>query len=79
MTALADLPPVRHRGAAWHALRMDIEDFLYREADLLDQRRFQDWIELIAEDVVYFMPMRRNVKFGQQAERDVDEWTHGLH
>jgi 3-phenylpropionate/cinnamic acid dioxygenase small subunit len=55
------------RGPAYLALRMEIEDFLYREADLLDQRRFEDWLELLADDIVYFMPMRRNVKFGQQA------------
>src|SRR6185437_15096007 len=65
----------------------EIEDFLYMEADLLDQRRFRDWLELLAEDLIYFMPMRRNVKFGQHAERentrqgegiswfDEDKWT----
>ena len=26
----------------------EIEKFLYREAELLDDRRFNDWIELIA-------------------------------
>jgi len=43
-----------------------IEQFLYREAELLDDRRFNDWIELVAEDIHYHMPVRRNVKFGEQ-------------
>ena len=44
----------------------EIERFLYREAELLDDRRFNDWIELVADDIHYHMPVRRNVKFGQQ-------------
>jgi len=43
-------------------LKQEIEDFLYREADLLDERRYDDWLALLAEDVRYWMPMRRNVK-----------------
>ena len=68
-------------------LKQEIEDFLYREADLLDQRKFRDWLDLLAEDLVYFMPIRRNVKFGQHDEKentrqgegiswfDEDKWT----
>ena len=37
----------------------DLADFVYREARLLDQRRFQDWYELFAEDGRYWLPMRR--------------------
>ncbi len=43
-------------------LRAEIEDFLTREYELLDERRFSDWLELMAEDVVYVAPMARNVK-----------------
>jgi 3-phenylpropionate/cinnamic acid dioxygenase small subunit len=50
-------------------LKQEIEEFLYREADLLDERRYEDWLVLIAEDVRYWMPMRRNVKVGE-AERE---------
>jgi 3-phenylpropionate/cinnamic acid dioxygenase small subunit len=50
-------------------LRQEIEEFLYREADLLDERRYEEWLALIADDVRYWMPMRRNVKFGE-AERE---------
>ncbi len=46
-------------------LKHDIEEFLCKEAELLDERRFEEWLELLTEDVRYFMPIRRNVKFGE--------------
>ena len=42
-------------------LKEEIEQFLYREAELLDDRRYEEWLALFAEDAQYFMPMRRNV------------------
>ena len=42
-------------------LKEEIEQFLYHEAELLDERRYEEWLELFAEDAQYFMPMRRNV------------------
>ncbi|WGS22445.1 MULTISPECIES: 3-phenylpropionate/cinnamic acid dioxygenase subunit beta [unclassified Bradyrhizobium] len=75
------------RSAAYYRLKADVEDFYYREADLIDDRRFRDWLDLVADDITYFMPIRRNVKFGQQAARentrrgegmswfDEDKWT----
>ena len=45
-------------------LQRQVESFLYQEAELLDERRYEDWLGLLAEDVRYWMPMRRNVKFG---------------
>jgi 3-phenylpropionate/cinnamic acid dioxygenase small subunit len=48
-------------------LAQDVAEFLYREAELLDERRYQDWLALLAEDLRYWMPMRRNVKFGEEA------------
>ena len=35
-----------------------VEDFLYLEAELLDDRRFNDWMELFADDLHYVMPLR---------------------
>lgn len=46
-------------------LAHEIAEFLYREAELLDERRYQDWLALLADDVRYWMPMRRNVKYGE--------------
>src|SRR5215468_695804 len=50
-------------------LKQEIEEFLYYEADLLDERRYEEWLALVADDVRYWMPMRRNVKVGE-AERE---------
>src|SRR5262245_32801888 len=36
----------------------EVEQFLYREARLLDERRLHAWVELFTEDVRYWMPMR---------------------
>jgi len=35
-----------------------VEQFLYREARLLDERRFHDWLELFTDDLRYWMPVR---------------------
>jgi 3-phenylpropionate/cinnamic acid dioxygenase small subunit len=37
-----------------------VEQFLYREARLLDSRQFRQWIELLADDLRYWIPMRSN-------------------
>ena len=47
-------------------LREEIEQFYYHEAALLDNREFDQWIDLMADDIHYHMPIRRNVKFGEQ-------------
>jgi 3-phenylpropionate/cinnamic acid dioxygenase small subunit len=52
-------------------LKEEIEELLYREAELLDERRFEDWLDLFTEDARYWMPMRRNVP----AEEPAREFT----
>lgn len=73
----------------YQALQAEVAEFLYEEAELLDSRRYTEWLDLLADDLVYFMPMRRNVKFGEHAARentiqgegiswfDEDKWTLG--
>jgi 3-phenylpropionate/cinnamic acid dioxygenase small subunit len=85
--ALQTVPSELPRTEAYYRLKADMEDFLFAEADLLDERRFREWLNLLAEDITYFMPIRRNVKFGQHAQRentvqgsgiswfDEDKWT----
>jgi 3-phenylpropionate/cinnamic acid dioxygenase small subunit len=38
----------------------EVEQFLYREARLLDERRFHEWLELLADDIHYWMGSRSN-------------------
>jgi phthalate 3,4-dioxygenase beta subunit len=39
----------------------DILAFLYAEADVLDNRRHVEWLEMLTDDVVYKMPVRVTV------------------
>jgi 3-phenylpropionate/cinnamic acid dioxygenase small subunit len=39
------------------ALQHDIETLLFRQAALLDARRWQEWIDLFSDDGVYWMPV----------------------
>lgn len=36
--------------------RPEAEDILYREARLLDDQRYSDWLEMLAEKVSYWVP-----------------------
>ena len=38
----------------------EIEQFLYREARLLDDRKFHEWLDLLTDDIRYWMPVRSN-------------------
>jgi PAH dioxygenase small subunit len=39
-------------------LRFAVQDFLVAEAELLDDRRFEEWLELFTADVAYVAPIR---------------------
>lgn len=40
-------------------LTYEVEEFLYREGALLDERRLDEWLALTTEDIHYWMPLRR--------------------
>jgi 3-phenylpropionate/cinnamic acid dioxygenase small subunit len=42
-------------------LWFDLTQFYIREAWLLDERQLKEWLDLFTEDVLYFMPRRKNV------------------
>ena len=46
-------------------LRYEVEQFLCREAELLDSRQFEAWLDLLADDIRYWMPLSRNMAFGE--------------
>jgi 3-phenylpropionate/cinnamic acid dioxygenase small subunit len=45
----------------------EIEQFLYREARLLDTQQFEQWLDLFTEDACYWVPAGRD---------DIDPMTH---
>lgn len=64
-------------------LQQEVEQFLYKEARLLDERRLEEWLDLLAEELHYWMPMRRNIKFGDwdleftSAETEINWFDEG--
>ena len=64
-TTAADMTASGQDALARLLLRQEVEAFLYQEANLLDERRYDEWLALLAEDIRYWVPMRRNVKFGE--------------
>ena len=46
---------------AAQALWLELNQFYIREAWLLDERKFKEWLDLFTDDVLYFMPRCKNV------------------
>lgn len=75
MSANLAVRSVEERGEAAQPVDRDtayrIEQFLYREARLLDTEKWTAWLDLMAEDIHYWMPAienrRRNDKIGAYA------------
>jgi 3-phenylpropionate/cinnamic acid dioxygenase small subunit len=42
------------------SVKEQVEDFLSYEGELLDERKFDAWLDLLADDVRYWMPLVRN-------------------
>jgi 3-phenylpropionate/cinnamic acid dioxygenase small subunit len=60
-------PPVPHKAgelpgavltAAGVDLQREVEQLLYRQAELLDAKQWQAWMDLFADDGIYWMPAR---------------------
>ncbi len=45
--------------------REELVEFVYREARLIDDKRFDDWYELFAPDARYWMPLTRGQPDGE--------------
>ena len=59
-------------------LRVEVEQFLYFEATLLDERRYADWYLLFADDIHYWMPNRMNRLMQESARENTTEREMGL-
>jgi len=53
-------------------LMREVEDLFYREADLLDERQYEAWLDLFTDDLRYWMPLRKNVAWRDRA----DDFSH---
>ena len=69
-------------------LTFEVEEFLFREASLLDERRLDEWLAQCTDDIHYWMPIRRTTtakeianeftKPGGMAFFDDDKRTLGM-
>src|ERR1700756_274075 len=63
-TILASIDGARRADCDIH---FEVGQFYYTEAELLDDGRFTDWLDLLADDLDYWMPTRTNRLRRQQA------------
>ena len=54
------------------ALQYEIEQFYYKEAELLDQYKYNDWFALMTKDIEYKMPVRLNKENGDLSYKEVN-------
>lgn len=54
-------------------LAREIEEFLYREADTIDSRHFEEWLDYFTDDIRYWVPIRKNLQFNKRFEDATDE------
>jgi 3-phenylpropionate/cinnamic acid dioxygenase small subunit len=50
-----------------HAVYAEVAEFLYSEAELLDSRRYSEWMRLMTADMQYTVPMLQDLK-GRKAD-----------
>ena len=53
-------------------LREEVLEFLYHEAELVDGGRFQEWLALMTDDILYQMPVRMTRERGEGADASTD-------
>lgn len=51
---------------------LEISEFLMREAELLDNRQFEEWLGVLAEDMIYEVPVRITQGKGRETGRAVE-------
>ena len=52
---------LRASRAVGRDLQQEIEQFLFYESSVLDDRQYEEWMGLIGDDIRYFMPIRSTV------------------
>ncbi|WP_206477129.1 3-phenylpropionate/cinnamic acid dioxygenase subunit beta [Microbacterium sp. KRD172] len=65
---MAETPDYSQGPDRW-VLLQEVSEFLYAEADLLDERRYGEWLDVLADDYQYSVPLRLNVEFADADTR----------
>lgn len=66
MTTTTPASPKKVNQELWNELM----HFYINEAWILDERRFDEWLDLFTDDLLYFMPRRKNVS-RREPEREI--------
>lgn len=53
----------------------EVEQFLYREAKMLDEFRYEEWLDLFTDDAKYWMPITESREVGQERSPVAGEWA----
>ena len=57
--------------------QLQVQEFLFHEAELLDRRRFRDWLNILADDFIYKMPARHTV-YWKSLDEEYEDLDHGM-
>lgn len=61
---MAEVTPIRRDTSDDRAVSLDVHyevsRFLHREARLLDEERYRDWLAMLTRDIHYWIPFRQN-------------------
>ena len=60
-------------------LQHEVEQFLYHEAALLDERRFRDWLDLLADDIAYTLDTNTLAQFRDRRKGWAPPTTYIFH
>lgn len=74
--AASAVTPTRARVPVGSATYNEVLEFLYDEAALLDNQRFDEWAELLAEDLSYTAPLRQTRTGAEKANTVVRTTKH---
>jgi len=70
----ANLNPSNDQYVLW----FEVQQFLVREARMLDERRFKEWIELFTDDLLYWAPILTN-RLGRDAKLEIEKFGDAAH
>lgn len=56
----------------------EVQQFLFLEARLLDERRFKEWLDLFSEDLMYWAPILTN-RVGRDFRHEVEKFGESAH
>lgn len=51
----------------------EVSQFIFLESELLDERRFREWLDLLTEDFHYWMPVRESLGTARKISEELSQ------